>query len=305
MNATKLSLVSMMSFITAFSFAQYQSQSGFYETGVVNEGLFMESSILKGKVNFTVYLPPNYDKSTQKYPVLYLLHGHSDNEITWIQRGEIQSTLDRAIADRVVSPMIVIMPDAKVTWYINDYTGKTRYEDMIFNEFIPFIDKNYRTRTERAYRAIAGLSMGGYGSLIWSLHHPDVIGSCAAYSSGIFEDEDLMNLDTERYNNYYKGLYGSGTQENRITEHWKKNSVIELMSTLPKEHIGMVKFYIDCGDDDSWSKGNSLLHIVMIDRNIYHEYRVKDGSHNWIYWRTNIIEGLIFISRQFTQAPSP
>ena len=305
MNAPKLAVVAMLSLITTFSHAQYQSQSGFYEAGIVNEGLSMESSILKGKVNFTVYLPPNYDKSTQKYPVLYLLHGHSDSEITWIQRGEIKSTLDRAIADRAVSPMIVIMPDAKVTWYINDYAGKTRYEDMIFNEFIPFIDKNYRTRAERTYRAVAGLSMGGYGSLIWSLHHPDIIGSCAAYSSGIYTDEDLRNLDTVRYNKYYKGLYGSEAQGNRITEHWKKNSVIELMSTLPKEQIGSVKFYIDCGDEDTWSKGNSLLHLVMMDRNINHEYRVKDGQHNWIYWRTNIIEGLIFINRQFEISPSP
>jgi enterochelin esterase-like enzyme len=92
----KTGLTVMMFLITILSSAQYQSQSGFYEAGTVNEGLSMESSILKGNVKYTVYLPPNYDKSTQKYPVLYLLHGHGDSEITWVQRGEIQKTLDRA-----------------------------------------------------------------------------------------------------------------------------------------------------------------------------------------------------------------
>ena len=259
----------------------------------------MQSSILKSNVNFAAYFPAGYEESTRRFPVVYLLHGRGDKEIAWIQWGEVQHTLDRAIANREIPPMIVIMPDAKVTWYINDYAGKTRYEDMIFQEFIPFIDKTYRTRTEKEHRAVAGLSMGGYGSLIWSLHHPEMFGSCAAFSSGIFTDEEVTTMGAERYDGYFKDMYGPASQGNRITEHWKKNSVIELMSTLPKEQIEKVRFYIDCGDDDFLYMGNSMLHIKMRDRNIKHEYRVKDGIHSWLYWRTNIIDGLVFIGSGF------
>jgi enterochelin esterase-like enzyme len=153
-------------------FPQLQSQSEYCAMGKVIEGKNMPSKILNMAINYSVYLPPDYDISTRSYPVVYLLHGHSDNETAWVQYGEVQLTLDRGIANRDFPPMIVVMPDAKVTWYVNDFSGNNRYEDMIFEEFIPYIDKTYRTRTNKEYRAVSGLSMGGYGSLIWSLHHP-------------------------------------------------------------------------------------------------------------------------------------
>jgi enterochelin esterase-like enzyme len=280
-------------------FSQTQSLPGFFPMGKVIEQVNMESKILKIAVNYAVYLPPDYEKSSRSYPVVYLLHGFSDNETAWIQFGEVQQTLDRAIANRDIPPMIIVMPDGKVSWYINDYNGKNRYEDMIFEEFIPFIDKTYRTRATKEYRAVSGLSMGGYGSLIWSLHHPEMFSACAAFSAGIFTDEEIKTMPVERYNNFYSKLFGENKAENRITEHWKKNSVLELMNSLPKEQIEKVKYYIDCGDDDFLFQGNSNLHIIMRNRNISHEFRIRDGSHNWTYWRTNLPEGLMFIGKIF------
>ncbi len=280
-------------------FSQIQSQSGYYAMGKVIEGKNMESNILKMAVNYSIYLPPDYDYSSRSYPVVYLLHGFSDNETAWVQYGEVQQTLDRAISNRDIPPMIVVMPDGKITWYINDNTGKNRYEDMIFEEFIPFIDKTYRTRAIKEYRAISGLSMGGYGSLIWSLHHPEMFSACAAFSAGIFTDEEIKTMPDKRYDELYGKVFGVNKAENRITDHWKKNSVLELMNNLPKEQIEKVKFYIDCGDDDFLYLGNSSLHNIMRSRNISHEFRIRDGSHNWTYWRSNIQEGLVFMGKIF------
>jgi S-formylglutathione hydrolase FrmB len=195
--------------------------------------------------------------------------------------------------------MIIVMPDAKVTWYVNDYQNKNPYESMIFEEFIPFIDSTFRTRPKKEFRAVAGLSMGGYGSLIWSLHHPDMFSACAAFSAGVYTEKEIMEMKEEKYDNYYHEIYGPENMEDRLTEHWKNNSVIELMSTMEIQEIEKVRYYIDCGDDDFLFRGNSTLHITMRERGIDHEYRIREGSHEWKYWRTHITTGLKFIGKSF------
>lgn len=267
--------------------------------GLVIEGLKMESKILDYDINYSIYLPADYEYSTRRYPVVYLLHGFSGDETSWIQSGEINATADKAIENSEIPPMIIVMPNAKVTLYINDFAGTNLYEDAIFKEFIPFIDKTYRTRAKKHFRAVAGLSMGGYGSLIWSLQYPELFIACAAFSPGVHTDQELMDMPEEKYRNWFKDIYGVGNSRNRITSYWKKNSVLELLKTLPVDQIEKVNFYIDCGDDDFLFRGNSMLHLIMSEREINHEYRVRDGAHKWVYWRNNIIEGLKFIGDHF------
>jgi len=283
---------------TAALSAQVETGTYLSGRGVVMEEQQMQSDLMDEQVSYAVYLPPGYREGTQRYPVVYLLHGYSDDETAWIQFGEVQRTADRAIARREIPPMIIVMPDAGVTWYINDYRGETLYEDMIFREFIPTIDNQYRTRPKKEFRAVAGLSMGGYGSLIWSLHHPDMFASCAAYSAGIFIDDEILRMEEKRYQRWFAKIYGP-SQNNRLTDHWKKNSVLYLAETLPVDEIEKVRFYIDCGDDDFLYVGNSLLHMEMRKRGIDHEYRVREGAHNWTYWRTHILHGLRFIGEGF------
>ncbi len=292
-------LIISLVFPISIAVCQPVAVSGYFTQGTIMEDLSMSSNILGYDVSYAIYLPPGYEQSTQRYPVVYLLHGYSDDETAWIQFGQIRETADRAIANRDIPPMIIVMPDAKVTWYVNDKAGKVRYEDMAFKEFIPFIDASYRTRAEKAFRAVAGLSMGGYGSLVWSLHHPDMFTACAAYSSGSFTDQEIIDMPEKQYFGWFKDIYGVGKNDDRISDYYKENSPVDMMATLPKEQIEKVRFYMDCGDDDFLYKGNSALHTVMRDREIYHEYRVKNGAHNWAYWRTNIIDGLIFIGDRF------
>lgn len=279
--------------------AQESQSSVYFQPGTVMESLQMESKILDENVSYSIYLPPDYKTSDRRYPVVYLLHGYSDDETAWIQFGEVNQATDRGIASRDIPPMIIVMPDARVTFYVNDYQGKDRYEDMIFREFIPFIDATYRTRAKKEFRAVSGLSMGGFGSLVWALHHPDVFSVCVAYSAAVYSDDDILNLDQRRYESWYKSIFGPGEGEERITEHFRKNSPFHLMETLPVEEIEKVKFYIDCGDDDFLYRGNSLLHILMRDRGIDHEFRIREGAHNWTYWRTHIYTGLEYIGNTF------
>lgn len=279
--------------------AQNSGHTEYYSRGKVIEDLSMKSNLTKRTINYAIYLPPGYDHSDRRYPVVYLLHGYSDNETAWIQFGEVNATADRAIANREIPPMIIVMPDAGVSWYINNFDGSDPFEDIMIEEFIPYIDQTYLTRNGREYRAVSGLSMGGYGSLILALKHPDTFSSCAAFSAAVFTDNEIIAMSDERYNLFFKRIYGADINGNRLTEYWQKHSVINLMLTLPEKQIKKVRYYIDNGDDDFLFEGNAMLHIAMRKRNIPHQFRVRDGAHNWTYWRTNIIEGLKFIGEGF------
>ncbi|HKJ68527.1 MAG TPA: alpha/beta hydrolase-fold protein, partial [bacterium] len=149
------------------------------QSGRVVEGLKMESALLGEEVDYTIYLPPGYDDSDRYYPVVYLLHGYTDEEWAWIQFGEVRLAADRAIADRTIPPMVIVMPDGGVTWYINDYNKEYPFEDMFVREFLPFIEETYRIRSEKEFRGISGLSMGGYGALMYSMRYYRLFTACA------------------------------------------------------------------------------------------------------------------------------
>jgi len=268
--------------------------------GKVLESLSMKSVILGKEVKYSIFLPPDYETSSRSYPVVYLLHGYTDNETGWIQFGEVQMIAGKAIADQKIPPMIIVMPDGGVSWYINDYQGKVRWEDMLVQEFIPFIDKTYRTRPDKQYRGIAGLSMGGYGSLVNCFRHTDLFAACAAFSAGVFTDEELSSQPQDMFDGLFGHLYGENlTGTARLTDHWKKYSVINLAETIQEDQLKSVRIWIDCGDDDFLTIGNAVLHIALTKRHIPHEYRVRDGSHTWEYWRTGLVDGLGFIGQGF------
>jgi len=270
------------------------------EEGRVLEGLRCPSAVLGRDVPYAIYLPPGYESATRRYPVVYLLHGYTDNESGWIQFGEVDLAADRAIASREIPPMIIVMPDGGVAWYINDLAGKVRYEDMFVEEFIPHVDATYRTRPSREFRGLAGLSMGGWGTLVLSLRHPDLFAACAAFSAAVWPDEEILGMKQDTWDKVVGPVLGVGLAgKDRLTPHFRKHSPLDLAKSLPEESLKKVRYYIDCGDDDFLIRGNCALHLLLTDRKIPHEFRVRDGAHTWSYWRTGIVEGLKFIGQSF------
>jgi enterochelin esterase-like enzyme len=268
--------------------------------GQVVEGLRFPSGILGRDINYAVYLPPDYADSTRRYPVVYLLHGYTDDESGWIQFGEVNLAADRAIAAREIPPMIIVMPDGGVTWYINDYQGKVRYEDMFVQEFIPYVDKTYRTRPKKQFRGVSGLSMGGWGSLVLAMRHTETFAACAAFSAAVWMDEDFMAMEEKPYLDTLGPVFGPNPAgKGRLTPHYLSYSPLAQAKTASVEALKTVRYYLDCGDDDFLFKGNSALHVVLTDRKIPHEFRVRDGGHSWSYWRTGIVDGLKFIGQSF------
>jgi enterochelin esterase-like enzyme len=270
--------------------------------GFVKEGLTLKSEILGKEVRYTIYLPFDYESSERYYPAVYLLHGYTDNDMGWIQFGEAQLIADQAIAEREIPPMILVMPDGGVSWYINNADGSVRYEDFFFEEFIPYIESRYRIRTDRRYRGVAGLSMGGFGTLVYALKHPEMFSACAVFSAAVHTEEEILNMKQEVWDRVVGSAYGYGLKgQDRLTEHLLENSPIDLVRNMDADKLKSVRIYMDCGDDDYLYKGNSTLHILLRDRNIPHEFRVRDGSHRWEYWRTGLKAGLKFIGTGFHQ----
>jgi enterochelin esterase-like enzyme len=300
LNPTKIIMKKTIACLLLLFFCQ--SFIGFAQHGKLIESLKIPSKILGKDVEYSIYLPSDYDANKRNYPVLYLLHGYTDDETGWGQFGEANQIADDAIAKNEATQMIIVMPDAGVTWYQNSYDGKTRYEDFFVQELIPFIDATYRTRPKREFRAVAGLSMGGLGTLLLATKHPDLFTAACPLSAAIWTDEEAANGNTDqaRWDATFGDLYGKGlVGKARLTEHYYKNAPIKIVETGKLEDLKKVRFYIDCGDDDFLIKGNMALHAAMIDKKLPHEFRVRDGGHTWSYWRTALPSVLKFVSESF------
>lgn len=272
------------------------------QTGKVFDELTMDSEILDMERKYAIYLPPDYESSERSYPVLYLLHGAGDDQTGWVQFGEVLHIADKAILEGSATPMIIVMPDGntKRRGYFNDMKNEWRYEDFFFEEFMPYVEKSYRIKGEKRYRAIAGLSMGGGGTFMYALHHPELFSSACPLSAycGPLSLEELKNR-MERQ--------GAEQGSKEQMESWyKRHSALELINDIDGEALknnrqNQVRWYIDCGDDDFLYEGNSLAHIAMRKKEIPHEYRVREGGHTWTYWRESLPEVLAFISAAFHQ----
>jgi enterochelin esterase-like enzyme len=267
------------------------------QSGKVFDELIMTSKILKMDRKFAIYLPPDYESSNRSYPVLYLLHGATDDQTGWIQFGEVLRITDKAIADGTSTAMIIVMPDAdtRQMGYNNLPDGTWNYEDFFFEELMPYVESKYRIKKEKRYRAIAGLSMGGGGSFNYALHHPELFQSACPLSAS---PGPLTLDDTERYFEWYKIENYTNEQKE---EFYRSYGVVYQMNNSDVEGIKSVRWFIDCGDDDFLFEGNSLVHITMRKREIPHEFRIRDGAHNWTYWRASLPEVLRFVSDGFHQ----
>lgn len=267
------------------------------QTGKVSDDLSMPSKILNGDRKYAIYLPPDYGTSQRSYPVLYLLHGGGDDQTGWVQFGEVLHIADTAINKGEATPMIIVMPDANTgkRGYANDIKGEWRYEDFFFQEFMPFIEKTYRIKKDKHYRAVAGLSMGGDGTFTYALHHPELFSAACPLSAGT----GPLTMEALKANIGKNGP--KDVTDAEMESYFKRQSVLALVNAVPDDSKKAVRWYIDCGDDDFLYEGNCLVHIAMRKKEMPHEFRVRDGGHNWTYWRASLPTVLSFVSDSFHQ----
>jgi S-formylglutathione hydrolase FrmB len=276
------------------------SVTAFAQQGILKESLKVKSATLGKEVEYSIYLPSDYETSSRRYPVLYLLHGYTDDETGWTQFGEANLIADKTIASGEAPPMIIVMPDAGVSWYVNSADGTVKYEDFFIKELIPHVDATYRTRSAKEFRAVAGLSMGGHGSLIMAMKHPDLFAAAAPLSAGVLTESEIVDMPDENWNRVFGPPYGKDLKgKDRLTAHLQQNWILKIVENATADDLKKVRYYIDCGDKDFLIKGNMALHAALIDKKVPHEFRVRGGAHDWTYWRTALPEVLKFVGESF------
>ncbi|MBR6347048.1 MAG: esterase family protein [Bacteroidales bacterium] len=256
----------------------------------------VQSKILGESINYNVYLPAGYDASAaEKYPVVYLLHGLFGTHVDWATTGHMKEVVDELIASGECRKLIIIMPDAGDPDIHNNWNGYLNmpgcnYEDFFFLEFMPQVESRYSIIPDKQHRAIMGLSMGGGGSTIYSQRHPDKFSSCYSMSGWLDEKDPGKEDPSDKF--YYA----------RKSVH--ELSAIEFVRNSDEaalEKLRSVKWFFDCGDDDYLLELSVQMHVLMRDRKVKSELRVRDGWHSWEYWHTALRLSLPFASRNFEQ----
>src|ERR1700690_1822549 len=212
----------------------------------------LKSRILGETVHYCVLLPPSYDSAalhhSERYPVLYFLHGLGDNEQTLFKTGG-WNLIEDLRRQHKVGDFLIVTPDAKTSFYVNSADGKVRYSDFFLQEFIPYIEGKYRIRRERGSRAISGISMGGYGALRFAFAHPDMFSAVSAQSAALMTESPQELNAASRSGTPLGRLLGSVFGNPIDVRHWNENNPFAL-AKKNKTALSRLAIYFNCGRDD-------------------------------------------------------
>jgi putative tributyrin esterase len=244
----------------------------------------LESKLLGRSMPYRVILPVGYAKTAAKrYPVIYLLHGLFGGHENWTTLTKLPLYAQNYAA-------IIVTPEGENGWYTDSPTKPAnRYEDYIIKELIPEIDAKYRTKAARVGRAIAGLSMGGYGALKYGVKYPEMfvlVGSfsgalgAASFSDGSGEMASIFKSIDE--------AFGPAGSETRTV-----NDLFAIVHNASPEKIKTFPFiYLDCGTEDFFFQNNREFVAVLNEKRVPHEFRELPGRHAWPYWDKQVLEFL-------------
>lgn len=250
--------------------------SRYYQVADVPHGtvskIWHEMPGLGMKRRMSVYTPPSYDSSDERYPVLYLLHGMGGDEEAWLNLGRASQIFDRLIAEGKMEPAIVVMPNGNVDMAAAPgetpqglkqptsalpHTMEGTYE-TVFPEIVDFIDKNYRTKADKAHRAVAGLSMGGYHSLHISKQYPDMFDYVGLFSAAVNpRGENPLDIVYDDF-------------DGKLRRQAEKQPAL---------------YWIAIGSDDFLYDENVELRKRLDKAGMKYDYVETSGSHTWNLWR--------------------
>ena len=264
---------------SALSPANRAARSNASRSVVISES-FAAASLGGAPLPYRILLPADYEASAGRYPVLYLLHGADGNEKDWTSRTNLTAYAERY-------RLIIVMPGVGNSWYANSASDeKARYEDVIIRDLIPYIDGKYRTIGNWHGRAIAGLSMGGFGAMKFALRYPHLF-ICAASFSGAFDAPrtNIVLNPTDERSKRLLSIFGPTDGEAR-----RQNDVFELARRI-KDGTRLPYFYVATGSGDQLASvlpANPRFADVLRERKFAYEYHERPGAHDWRFWDTEI-----------------
>ena len=244
-------------------------------------------------IDYGVLYPVNYQRgenAQKRFPVLYLLHGFSGHNTNWIERTRL--ALYATHYD-----VFIVFVEGNDGWYTDSATVPSdKYESYIVQELIPEVEKRFRVSMEREGRAVAGLSMGGYGALKFGFKYPEkfafVASMSGAFDAASWKDSELKAFEAIRQS--INKTFGPPNSPTRVS-----NDLIRLTREASPERIKALPFvYLDCGTEDFLFQTNRNYSVLLAERKIPHEFRQLPGSHSWPYWDQQIQEILKLTARR-------
>lgn len=264
----------------------------------------VNSRILKQAVHYCVQLPPDYDAGkvrSQRYPVLYFLHGLGQNEQTLFSTGG-WSVIEDLRRQHKIADFLIVAPEGKRSFYINSPDNKSRYSDFFLQEFIPAIEGKYRIRPGRKGRAITGVSMGGYGALRFAFAHPELFSAVSAQSAALITQTPQELSDAGHSGTLLGRLLGPAFGEPINVPHWQQNSIF-VLARRNLSGVRTLAIYFNCGqqDDFGFEDGAAALHRQLQAKGVKHDYRPYPGDHSLTYFLSHMGEIMEFHSRVFSE----
>lgn len=239
------------------------------------------SSLLKRELPFRVVLPENYETSEAYYPVLYLLHGLFGSRTNWLELTELKKHLSGY-------DLVVVLPEGYDKWYTDSATIiEDKFESSFVREFIPTIEKKYRVYKSQEKRAIAGLSMGGFGALKFALKSPGLFAFAGSMSGAFNAPHIAAGSAGEEWEELLPSISEVFGEENSRTRI--ENDLFGIIQAIPPGAVSSVPYlYLDCGREDGFLKVNGKLAELLQKKKIAFEYRELPGGHDWDYWNRQL-----------------
>ena len=243
----------------------------------------LQSQLVGKTLPYNVVLPVNYEQPaarSTRYPVLYLLHGLTGHYDNWTSKTRVS---EYAAAHEI----IIVTPEGNDGWYTDSQMAPAeKYETYIIRELIPDVDRRFRTVNARDGRAIAGLSMGGYGALKFGVKYPAMFAFVGSMSGA-------PNVATwtrdERFEFIWRSLHPVFGNEGSPTR--AANDVPKLYRELSADQIAALPYiYMDCGTEDHLLTANRSFVEILVTKKIPHEYHELPGRHSWEYWDARVRE---------------
>lgn len=283
MNVRKTSAPLLSSLFVCLAALAAQAQPARFET------VRFESRLVGKALPYNVVLPAGYGRRESRglrYRVLYLLHGYSGHYDNWVTKTKLTTYAARY-------DLIVVTPEGNNGWYTDSATAPAdKYESHIVRELIPDVERRYRARASREGRAVAGLSMGGYGALKFGLKYPEMFALAASMSGAVDiaswrAGDDLPRGPIGETIRQTFGPPGGAVMA--------ENDLFRLVREMPAGRVKTLPFlYLDCGTEDALRllPRNLAFANLLAERKIPHEYRQLPGDHNWAYWDKQVQEVL-------------
>lgn len=247
--------------------------------------LKLTSKQMNREMPYRVILPVGYSEAkaaADRYPVIYLLHGLTGHYDNWIDKTKLAEY-------STAYKFIIVTPEGGDGWYTDSISAPNdKYESYLVKELVPELDRKFRTIADRTGRAIAGLSMGGYGAIKFGLKYPELFTLAGSFSGALAVTATLPATRDTGFVRSVTAIFGPPDSDTR-----KANNLFKILSEMPDTAKTNLPFlYIDCGTEDFLFKSNRNFIALLLEEKISHEYRQRPGGHTWTYWDAQVQEFL-------------